>query len=1537
MILSIKVLAYDALVNGIYYDFSGTEATVTNNGFGSYSGTITIPATVTYETIEYNVTAIGFAAFRECNNLTSVTIPNSVTSIDHFAFTKCNRLTSLVIPSSVTSIGSDVFRGCSALTSLVIPSSVTTIGNRAFSGCSGLASLIIPNSVISIGEGVLIGCNGLTSLNVENGNTKYDSRDNCNAIIETETNTLISAINNTIIPNSVTSIADYAFCGLINMTSMTIPNGVSLIGYRAFMGCSGLTSLAIPNSVTSIGKEAFYGCSALTSVIIPNSVIFIGVGIFSGCSGLTSLKVENGNTKFDSRDNCNAIIETETNTLISGTNNTIIPNSVTSIGKEAFYLCMDIVSMAIPNGVTSIDERAFEGCRGLISLTIPNSVTTIGNVAFASCTGLTSVTIPSSVTSIGEYAFQSCNSLTSVTVEAKTPITISEMVFTNRANATLYVPAGSKDAYETADYWKEFKEIIEMEDPSVLTVNVETAGELSDLISNHDVDPLTITDLTITGPLNSTDLRLIREMAGNDDSGKPTDGMLKKLDLSGANIVEDDEKYLDTDQIISSTQESMPNIGDNSFHFATQENVLGTALFAGCDKLEEIVLPNSIEAIGDYVFWNCLNLKALEIPKNVSSIGWRFINGQNDISKLSVAEGNQTFSSPDGSNALMKGTELVFGLSSTKIPTGTTIIGSEAFYICTGLGDVTLPEGVTTIKGGAFAWSDLTSIKMPSTLTTIENDAFADCSGLTSFTLPKSVTHYGEGLGALKECGNLASIKVEDGNTKYDSRDNCNAIIETATKTLVSGCKNTVIPNTVTSIGHQAFRGINLSDFDIPNCITTLGERAFWSSSLTSIKIPSSVTKIGELAFEYCNNLTSVSVEAKTPLVITENTFSNRANATLYVPQGCVDAYKAADYWKEFKEIIEIEDPSVLTVNVETAGSLSDLISNEDVDAFTITDLTITGQLNGTDFRLLREMAGCDYLGRPTNGQLQKLDLSGATIVAGGDKYFDSDGLYDEEGIMQYGFNSHSVTTRDNVIGECLFAGCSKLEEIKIPANTIEIGDFAFMCTNISSFDIPEAVVKVALPFFYGTKMSTLHIPQNVATLTASYFMGNQATLSSITVDANNAKFDSRNNCNAIIEKESNTLLLGCKNTTIPDGVTSIGEYAFSYSYGYTSITLPTSVTSLQEGAFFASGLASISLPSALKRIEFNALAYTNIASITIPASVEFIGQSALRACSNLTQVTVEAGNTKYDSRDNCNAIIETASNTLIQGCKTSTIPATVTALGNQAFQECYDLASITIPSSVTSIADNAFFQCNNLTSVSVEIKTPLVITGNTFSNRANATLYVPTGSKTAYQSADYWKEFMAIEEISMVLPADKLFSGSNLWAGYVASVDLAIPTGLGAYVITNLGTTSATASPLDYIPQGAPVLLKRDDTTITSYEFASGTGTAPTMNLLKVYDTDKNVSNREGFILYNDEFVLVNEGTLPAGRVFLPANNGLLSRGLTRSIEIDDDNATGIEDNKMFVDDAGEQWFDLQGRKLEKKPTKNGLYILNGRKVIVK
>ncbi len=465
----ITAQAYDACIDGIYFTFSGTEATVTygTSTSNSYSGDIVIPQSVSYNGTTYSVTIIGDHAFYRCSGLTSVTIPNSVTSIGDWAFRGCSGLMSVTIPNSVTSIGYRAFYYCSSLTSVNIPNSVTSIGDRAFSYCSSL-----------------------TSISVASGNTKYDSRNNCNAIIETSSNTLIAGCKNTTIPNSVTSIGKYAFYGCSGLTSITIPNSVTSIGESAFNGCSGLTSVTIPNSVTSIGQYAFCDCSGLTSVTIPNSVTSIGDYAFEGCSGLTSVT---------------------------------IPNSVTSIGDGAFSYCSSLTSVTIPNSVTSIGDWAFYYCSGLTSVTIPNSVTSIGIYAFFNCSSLTSVTIPNSVTSIGGYAFFNCSSLTNLKVDLETPLSIDDETFSNRSNATLYVPAGSKSAYQNASYWSDFKYIIEFIDGDVNSDGETDVLDVVDIARYVVGTPAEsfvpiLADINNSGEVNIADaVCLVNEIAGDQD------------------------------------------------------------------------------------------------------------------------------------------------------------------------------------------------------------------------------------------------------------------------------------------------------------------------------------------------------------------------------------------------------------------------------------------------------------------------------------------------------------------------------------------------------------------------------------------------------------------------------------------------------------------------------------------------------------------------------------------------------------------------------------------------------------------------------------------------------------------------------------------------------------------------------------------------------------------------------------------------------------------------------------------------------------
>ena len=412
-------------IDGIHYLLNSSTNTATvarytsstnNNPNAAYTGNITIPASVSYGGTTYTVTSIGDEAFKECTGLTSISIPSSVTNIGGWAFEGCTGLASINLPVSVTTIGDDAFWCCTGLTSINIPSSVTAIGHGAFSGCTGLTSVSIPASVTTIGNYAFAGCEGLASIKVEAGNIAYDSRENCNAIIETASNTLVAGCMNTTVPNSVTAIGDYAF-----------------------LGCTGLTSFTIPTSVTAIGDYAF-----------------------SDCSGLASIKVEAGNTAYDSRENCNAIIETASNTLVAGCMNTTIPNSVTAIGDGAFLGCTGLASISIPASVTTIGNRAFYGCTSLTSINIPSSVTTIGYKAFLDCTGLKSISIPASVTKIGDYAFLGCTGLTNIYAEHTDPAAYncSASAFYN-VSAILHVPTDSKEAYANTEPWSNFKNIVE--------------------------------------------------------------------------------------------------------------------------------------------------------------------------------------------------------------------------------------------------------------------------------------------------------------------------------------------------------------------------------------------------------------------------------------------------------------------------------------------------------------------------------------------------------------------------------------------------------------------------------------------------------------------------------------------------------------------------------------------------------------------------------------------------------------------------------------------------------------------------------------------------------------------------------------------------------------------------------------------------------------------------------------------------------------------------------------------------------------------
>ena len=537
----------------ILYTIEEGHLAVTDFHKTGFKGHADIVDVIKYKGQLLTVTVIRGSAFSKCANLTEVTIPNTVTDIGLFAFYDCPGLVKIYCswtnpPFNVlTLFSSDTFKNCT----LYIPKGTKEAykatmpwskfkniveegepdDNSGDSGSdSGDSGDHPDDETVVIGEDGTAS-NGMTFEAINDNNfylarVKYTIENGHLAVTGHSEN----IYGDVIIVNGITykgksykvlevkgdkNRDNAAFYGCDEIYSVTIPNSVKTIGDYAFACCEELSSLTLGNSVESIGANAFWLCKGTSELTLPKSVESMGDNPFGGWVYLNSIKVEQGNTRYDSRNNCNAIIDSKTNSLVTGCQNTTIPNSVTSIGQYAFTICENLTSLTIPNSVTSIGQYAFSNCKNLASLTIPNSVksigdnafyyctslksitllnslTSIGNYLFYYCRSLNSLTIPNSVTSIGEMAFKMCYALTSLTIPSSvksigdwafsdsglkdiycrwtTPPTCNE-IFSDKhyssymngqyTGSYLHIPKGTLDAYNSTSPWKKFEKKME--------------------------------------------------------------------------------------------------------------------------------------------------------------------------------------------------------------------------------------------------------------------------------------------------------------------------------------------------------------------------------------------------------------------------------------------------------------------------------------------------------------------------------------------------------------------------------------------------------------------------------------------------------------------------------------------------------------------------------------------------------------------------------------------------------------------------------------------------------------------------------------------------------------------------------------------------------------------------------------------------------------------------------------------------------------------------------------------------------------------
>lgn len=1280
---------------------------------GLYSGNLIIPNSVTYNDTTYVVTSIHWDALMICEDLRSVFVPKCVTSIiftsdghmsDHTSNlngiqciqvdngntvydsrndcnaiieTASNQLVAgcnmTIIPNTVTSIGKSAFSFCSELEHIDIPNSINYIGNCAFYGCSNLISVIIPSFVTEIGAEAFRGCSNLVDITcmplnpptisfeyynyeyADNyGNTfnadcytnatlkvpqsSYDSYRSANgwkefSQIQKISDLEIDGIYYEIIsdnppevrvtcrlwePDSLGDLylpsSDYS--GDLIVPSEVTFNGISYlvtsIHWGAFVSCTDLVSITLPASINDIKMAAY-----TTSFDLGPSIHY------GGSNGLKNIKVLEGNSVYDSRNDCNAIIETATNKLIAGCNNTVVPNTVVSIGSAAFINCRELNSIILPNSITEIGASAFAGCSNLAeinipnsvidigtcafrssgltncvltnslskikpgvfagshlsSLEIPNGVTEIGNYAFLGCYALASVSISKYVTNIGDAAFAGCSNLVDIICMALTPPSITYRYGWNTFDtgcynsAILTVPRGYSDIYRTTNGWKEFSTIQAL--PPDMKVD--------------DLYYVVTSDSTVC-------------VTFKDDSYNS---------YSGDVVIPESVNY------------------DGKVYIV---NAIDEKAFYNCSGLTSVIIPNTITTIGDYAFYGCSGLTSLTIGKSVASIGYDAFNGCNNLKELNW---NAINCSSNGNMSTSNIESVTIG-SEVEVLPNYFVSGSK-------IAEVIIPNSVTWIGVSAFsACKDLLSIDIPNSVTVIDNQAFYYCKGLTNVTLDRVQTI---GEYAFAECTGLKSIEFSDSLLYIYDR-------------AFSGCSSLnsiTIPNNVREIGQYAFNNcIHLTSVTIGNAVSTIGHYAFVNCyHLMSVNIPSSVTTIGSDAFHNCNALSKVTIsDVSSWCKITfSDTFSN-------------PLYYSHHLFMNGQEIKQLVIPEGVTA----------------INSYAF--------VNGTSF----------------------LELTLPNTLES--------------------------------IGNNAFEGCKRLSNVALGLSMASIGSRAFKdCTAISSVDCMATTPPImeAMDCFDSNcyDWATLYVPgdkvdEYKSTIYWNKFVNTFGT--GIEVDGLYYLFDLEKGEASVTYKDE-TYCSYTDEVIIPETVnyggaeytiTGIGKAAFAYCDELMSVTIPHTVTSIGDYAFmYCEGLTSI----------------------TIPDSVKSIGDNSFDGCGALCAVE---------------------------------IPNSVISIGDMAFQGCTSLTDITIGSGVTNIGAKAFNYCNSLHSVTcMGSVPPLMDNSDCFTSYGyEATLKVPQTSIEDYQSSNYWYKFAVIEGFGGVEPGDVDGDGNLNISDVTALIDLLLSGG---------------------------------------------------------------------------------------------------------------------------------------------------------------
>lgn len=882
---------------------------------------------------------------------------------------------SVVIEEGVTSIVEGAFDYQISLTSVSLPGTLVSIGDYAFNHTT-ISSIVIPDSVTSIGKGAFRQCPKLTSVVIPDGVT----------IIEYGAFGEDWELKSVTLPDTITSIGDYAFYGNLSLKSLTLPDTVTSIGDYAFSYCEELTDFTLPPHLQSLGTNAFYACASITCLDIPASLTSIGANAFNAEPSRESITVAQDNPKYDSRNNCNALIETSSNELLYGCKDTVIPDTVESIGVSAFDYCTGLKNMVIPDTVKKIGNYAFYHCKDLESITLAEGVTEIGSHAFYDC-GMNSVVIPNTVTSIGKYAFG---------YEVTYGKGKDDMAREKKKDSfIIYGKSGSAaEIYADENGFR----FIATETPKYILSG--TTGSCIWAIDENNV-------LTISGNGQMGDYQ------------NSADTPWRELNVRKLVI-----------------NDGVTNIGNNAFSgFSGLEKIvvsgsvktIGSNAFAECEDLKYITISNGVEKFDSHAFTGCKNLTSIMLPGSLNAIGEGAFAGCEKLTSVNIPDiitdiESETFS---GCSAL----------ESISIPASVNTIHTKAFADCLSLRKISIPENVTVIEEKAFGYMSEEGELIPDEYfavfgkTNSAAEKYATENGFI-FTALNGITgdctwSYNELTGTLTIGGNGAmanyenepyssdrpwrklnytNVIIEDGVTAVcDYAFNENERLKTVSigksvKTIgekaffLCGLEEVIIPDSVEKIGPRAF-DMNFYLKDIVFCknIKTIGDYAFADCGIKNIIIPGSVESIGESAFESCV-LTSVTISNGVKSIGDDAFIGNEDLTSVTIPNSVTFIGEKAFGYKRFYSDDETEFVEDFTIYGQK-GSAAQTYAEEnnfnfvekELPAVMVGDVNGDGVVNGADAGLL---------GRFTSGwkgyeekikNPDAADINGDGIVNGAD------------------------------------------------------------------------------------------------------------------------------------------------------------------------------------------------------------------------------------------------------------------------------------------------------------------------------------------------------------------------------------------------------------------------------------------------------------------------------------------------------------------------------------------------------------------------